>query len=59
MVYKCLSVAARHYQATKTGASDFDSSCRKIMGCTIPNIVQICQRLSGFSRVRNSAKSDY
>jgi hypothetical protein len=55
----CLSGAARPYQATETGASDFDSSCRKIMGCTIPNIIQICKRLSGCGRVRNSAKSDY
>jgi len=47
------------YQARDTGASNFGSSCRKILGCAITNIIQICQRVSGFVRVRYSAKSGY
>ena len=58
MVYMLLSVAARPYQATETGASDFYSSC-KIMGCAILKIIQICQWFSGFGRVHNNSKSDY
>ena len=57
MAYMCLSVAARPHRATQTGASNFGSSCWKIMGCAIPNTIQICQRLSDFGLVCNSEKT--